>query len=62
MIYQITDSTDGKFKGTMIELNSTYQLSEDFLFVPDRKIPLLDGTIRMYNSNYSIDIKEVANG
>jgi hypothetical protein len=56
----IVASTDNKFLGVDVAIGGPITLG-DFEFIPDNPpISLGDGAWRLSNSNYSIDIQEVA--
>lgn len=59
MKYVITDSTDKQFLGREIEYDG--ELFEGISeFIPDgAAMRISEGFLRLHNSNYSIDIKEV---
>jgi hypothetical protein len=59
MNLQIISSTDGKFLMKLIT-DTIPILLGDYEFIPDYPpIPLADKEWRLYNSNYSIDVREV---
>lgn len=59
MMYSIIGSTDGKFLGGVVEYAEGI-LSTTFGFVPDQSpIQVDERVLRFYNSNYSIDVKEI---
>jgi len=61
MIQQIISSTDNKFLGYTFDDTLPIILG-DFVFTPDNKLPLGGSSWRFYNSNYSIDSKEMPDG
>jgi hypothetical protein len=60
MKYIITNTTDKQFIGDVIEYNNENTLTIKSSMIPvERKMILSTNEIRLINSNYCIDIKEV---
>lgn len=55
---QIINTTDGKFIGTTFDPNEP-MVFDGFLFTPDKVQIQADGILRLSNSNYVIDAREV---
>ncbi len=57
--FHITESTDRKYIGSTIQFDQS-SLSEidmgDFVFRPERFLVLNEGTLRVFNSNYILEI------
>lgn len=59
MLNQITDTTDGKYIGTVFNTeDNPIQLAPDVFIYIDKRVPLPNGT-RYINSSYIIDAIEV---
>lgn len=62
-LYQIVETTDGKFVGHMIEceikIGDIISLPNDFEFEIQNKPLFYDGFIKIYNPNYIIILTEV---
>ena len=55
---QITNTTDGKFIGFIIDESNPIEFTDQFIVYYDKIIELPDG-LRFINSNYVIDTKEI---
>ena len=55
---QIVSTTDGKFIGVLFDPDEPMVFG-GFLFTADKVEELADGVIRLSNSNYVIDAKEI---
>jgi hypothetical protein len=62
MLHEIITTTDNQFVGQKINIEARPIVLvsglKTFFFIPDRVTDLGDGRIRLYNSNYTIDVKE----
>lgn len=54
---QIISTTDGRYIGVVLDVDAPINL-DGFVFVPDKTTALPDGTYRLSNSNYVIDVKD----
>ena len=55
---QITNTTDGKFIGFIIDESNPIEFTDQFIIYYDKIVELSDG-LRFINSNYVIDTKEI---
>lgn len=55
---QIISTTDGRFIGVVFDLDKP-MVFEGFVFIPDKAEEQADGVLRLSNSSYVIDAKEV---
>lgn len=54
---QIISTTDGCYIGVVLDVDAPINL-DGFVFAPDKITALPDGTYRLSNSNYVIDVKD----
>lgn len=55
---QITDSTDGKYIGLLIDPEQPIML-DGAIFIPTAVVRVSPSEFRFFNSSYVIDVKEV---
>jgi hypothetical protein len=56
-MHRIINTTDGKFKGRLIDINHQFIVLDDFLFKIQKLRYGPEGLISLSNDNYTIDVK-----
>lgn len=54
---KIINTTDGKYLGLTIDKDAAEIQLDDFLFVPERRVDVVEGITRLVSTTYIIDCK-----